>query len=796
MKGGFIVRSVLVFFILIMAINSAEASLIDSLGSYHAFDGDLLDELNVYNGTGSGFYYKGGIMYESIFTNSTNQTVVIDTDASHPYSISYTGTVTFNFWLRKDNDPSDNSYPVTRCQYNLAEFQIGTIIDGDGKFAFFADYTDNSVTQLWSEEPLNNNTWYMLTLIYDNSDMKLYINGVLEANTTFSDGPGTTNTADLCIGNQTSEREYDSYIDELGVWDRVLSYEEISELYNYGYGLNPYDGPELCSNGVMDGNEDDVDCGGSCPNRCEPFYTYLWIPLGNWSSQEEFESKAEPRADFFMEISPLQDCKNRVENIYVPINWTEENCPYIFDENWGSVLKGYVEQCADTYSSIFESSNYEKIIGFSSEHLCFNCFGVTKINNRYVYAETKFESIEHLEIVSHELGHTYGSCDEAHFGDLSGWDYQNSAWFFSCPNPWSSTHDEYNETHNHPCLENDTGLCVREGKCCGAYDYEASHYGGIYSADGNECDNETTYNVMGYGGTKRRCGFSLESYMELEDRIDCPLGSRSGEANLTITNVAYLGLLFNKSNTSQENISLEKSYVYYGRLPKKQNNSSLYELIVKDSNNITIDSNFLSVLFFDLISCANDLNCSSVSETNDTLEVVELKYNSTTWETLHIFKNNSLIYETNISAILCNQNDICDAKENYFGCPQDCPSGSNDNICDSQNEGICDPNCHYSSDPDCSLDLENFSVLSKNGTEILLGFKISNFWNNALSDINWTIYGAPGNVYSEINISLDANESSFVYLEYDFLFNGNYTITAKIQSNGMEDIEEINLEVI
>lgn len=39
--------------------------------------------------------------------------------------------------------------------------------------------------------------------------------------------------------------------------------------------------------------------------------------------------------------------------------------------------------------------------------------------------------------------------------------------------------------------------------------------------------------------------------------------------------------------------------------------------------------------------------------------------------------------------------------ESYNTCPQDCPSGSSDNYCDKINDGNCDPDCLVTEDSDC-----------------------------------------------------------------------------------------------
>jgi rhodanese-related sulfurtransferase len=52
----------------------------------------------------------------------------------------------------------------------------------------------------------------------------------------------------------------------------------------------------------------------------------------------------------------------------------------------------------------------------------------------------------------------------------------------------------------------------------------------------------------------------------------------------------------------------------------------------------------------------------------------------------------------------CGDGD-CGAHENYFTCPEDCPSGAADYYCDGVSDGICDPDCTVGTDPDCKAPL-------------------------------------------------------------------------------------------
>ena len=78
-----------------------------------------------------------------------------------------------------------------------------------------------------------------------------------------------------------------------------------------------------------------------------------------------------------------------------------------------------------------------------------------------------------------------------------------------------------------------------------------------------------------------------------------------------------------------------------------------------------------------------------------------------TGATSGIYSRNE-IYSNDLSIIVsCNENDMCESElqENYQNCQTDCPSGSEDNLCDLIKDEKCDPDCDKDVDIDCKTQL-------------------------------------------------------------------------------------------
>ena len=122
---------------------------------------------------------------------------------------------------------SNNGYSLHLNYGNLSAFYYGSNNIGIN--------FDGSITS-----PVNNGIWNMLTLIVDNAIGEIYLNGTLITSLPFSELPikpdtpqnitfGYFPTQGNCL---TSNPYYNGSIDDIGIWNRVLTQNEIMALYN------------------------------------------------------------------------------------------------------------------------------------------------------------------------------------------------------------------------------------------------------------------------------------------------------------------------------------------------------------------------------------------------------------------------------------------------------------------------------------------------------------------------------------------------------------------------------------
>ncbi len=149
--------------------------------------------------------------------------IVPDDDALDPTEL------TIECWV-KPRTADDYAGIIMKTEPSSFADGYGLNLSGGGtNFTFFVNgwgwHDANSTTTITPGE------WYHVAGTYDGFDMKLYVNGALEATVPYT---GTVNNTifDLILGNDNSGYALDGTLDEVRIWNRALCETEISANMN------------------------------------------------------------------------------------------------------------------------------------------------------------------------------------------------------------------------------------------------------------------------------------------------------------------------------------------------------------------------------------------------------------------------------------------------------------------------------------------------------------------------------------------------------------------------------------
>ncbi len=202
-----------------------------SLTACYSFSGNANDPISGLNGTLSSVtptldrFNNANSAYQ--FNGATNSYIELPNSPL----LKPSNAITISCWIKTSNLITQyvvftkNPNPIYHEAYALVVFgSIVRVQKSNGSTSDMADGTTN----------LAINTWYHLAGTIDNSSVKVYVNGVLEK-TTPSSMPFTYQTGRKVYIGQAHEIidfPYTGSIDNVRFYNRVLSANEINDLYN------------------------------------------------------------------------------------------------------------------------------------------------------------------------------------------------------------------------------------------------------------------------------------------------------------------------------------------------------------------------------------------------------------------------------------------------------------------------------------------------------------------------------------------------------------------------------------
>lgn len=227
-------------------------ALIDNLVSYWKLDVDSStqdDAHGSHDGTRTSATYtaSGKINGGQVFDSSGSTRIAVSDHAD----FTYTDGFTYHIWF-KPGFTIDSGFSESLIW--LMSQNAGGNVDGDinvfwhsspsagskGQIQFELSDGSTNYAAVSNSASWTSGTWYHLVATYDDSTLKMYIDGTLQTVTDSLSGQDAgKNAVDLMIGSHSASPWYpfDGTIDEVAVWDRALSQSEVTALYNSGDGF-------------------------------------------------------------------------------------------------------------------------------------------------------------------------------------------------------------------------------------------------------------------------------------------------------------------------------------------------------------------------------------------------------------------------------------------------------------------------------------------------------------------------------------------------------------------------------
>ena len=168
-------------------------------------------------------------------------------------SLSWNGGVySIAGWFNPSSQPASGQYyTIGAVSEAVTDTILGLAYYNDaGTYKIYASRTKYGVADqgVFEAQTLNTGTWYHLVITYDGTNVRAYVNGTLLGSPGAASGngnDGANNRSEIGTGAADNLTHLaDGSIDEVGFWNKALSAQEMTDLYNGGAGQT------MCTVGV------------------------------------------------------------------------------------------------------------------------------------------------------------------------------------------------------------------------------------------------------------------------------------------------------------------------------------------------------------------------------------------------------------------------------------------------------------------------------------------------------------------------------------------------------------------
>ncbi|MBR9676849.1 hypothetical protein GOV04_01805, partial [Candidatus Woesearchaeota archaeon] len=309
-----------------------------------------VNDSSTYNNFGS---YSGGLSQNNITTGIRGSALEFDDTSSQRITIDYneslapTNAITMAAWVYPH--PSQVAYATM-----LGKNQDYALFTRNSNEYGFQVISSGGATWGYSTDTYIDNTWAYVVATYNTTDYKFYINGV-EKTITWGAGPFTgnivTDTDDLHIGwwgpNAGSARYFDGLIDEVMLFSRALTAQEINASYN-ARDWRAYNN----FTSLVDGDYS--------------FKSWAIDAVGNINSTETRNITVDTSPPSISFVSPTPDNNTQVNNSYAYVNVsTSDFSNHSAFIDWNRSLVGWWNFEQYNTTGVNDSSTYNNFASFS-----------------------------------------------------------------------------------------------------------------------------------------------------------------------------------------------------------------------------------------------------------------------------------------------------------------------------------------------------------------------------------------------------------------------------------------------
>ncbi len=216
---------------------NTDGTLETGLNYWYNFEADSSDEFSTNNGTDTDITYSAAVIGNGAVFNGSSSKITTAEDFAWTQ-------ISFSFWVKFDTGSlSADRYFIAKTNASVSansdielEFYLGS--SGTILVCQFRDATGQRGVSWTHGGGLVANTWYHFigTLDETNDIGQLYVDNDLKNQNTSLTQTHNNVTPGLYFGNSWGSNFFDGQMDLVGVWTKILSAQERTDLYNAGAG--------------------------------------------------------------------------------------------------------------------------------------------------------------------------------------------------------------------------------------------------------------------------------------------------------------------------------------------------------------------------------------------------------------------------------------------------------------------------------------------------------------------------------------------------------------------------------